>query len=104
MKFCPKCGSIMMPKATKGKNQFVCSCGFKQEAEKVVITETVKDKAPELAIIEKEEVINPIVDIDCPKCGNKQAENWEIQTRSADEPATRFFKCTKCRHTWREYK
>ncbi|RJQ19012.1 hypothetical protein C4580_05525, partial [Candidatus Woesearchaeota archaeon] len=22
----------------------------------------------------------------------------------ADEPATRFFKCTKCKHTWREYK
>jgi DNA-directed RNA polymerase subunit M len=28
---------------------------------------------------------------------------WTQQTRGADEPETRFFKCTKCSHTWREY-
>jgi len=26
-----------------------------------------------------------------------------IQTRAADEPPTRFYRCTKCGHTWREY-
>ncbi|MEK6933005.1 MAG: transcription factor S, partial [Nanoarchaeota archaeon] len=26
------------------------------------------------------------------------------QTRAADEAETRFFKCTKCKHTIREYK
>ncbi|MBI2112883.1 transcription factor S, partial [Candidatus Woesearchaeota archaeon] len=25
------------------------------------------------------------------------------QTRGADEPETRFFRCTKCNYTWREY-
>ena len=103
MMFCPKCKSIMMPKAVGGKKQFVCSCGYKQAAESVTITESVK-KAPELVVIYKEPTTNVIIDADCPKCGPVKAEYWEIQTRSADEPATRFHKCTKCGHTWREYK
>ena len=26
-----------------------------------------------------------------------------FQTRSADEPTTRFYRCQKCKFTWREY-
>ena len=103
MMFCPKCKSIMMPKVEGGKKQFVCSCGYKQAAESITITEAGK-KAKEIVVIEKEAQINPIIDAECPKCGNRKAETWEVQTRSADEPATRFLKCTKCNHTWREYK
>jgi len=103
MMFCPKCKSIMMPKGG-AKKQFVCSCGYKQAAENVTFTEIKKHKEPEVVVIEKEESINVIVDAECPKCGNRKAEYWEIQTRAADEPPTRFHKCTKCRGTWREYK
>ncbi|MHA2127645.1 MAG: hypothetical protein ACW99E_20280 [Promethearchaeota archaeon] len=39
----------------------------------------------------------------CPKCKNKLAETWQTQMRSADEPSTHFFRCTQCKHTWREY-
>ncbi|MCK4973458.1 MAG: transcription factor S, partial [Candidatus Heimdallarchaeota archaeon] len=28
---------------------------------------------------------------------------WMVQTRSADESPTRFFRCTACGETWREY-
>jgi len=104
MLFCPKCGSIMKPKKLKGKNFLICSCGYKSEPEHVLIAESPKAKPKEIVVIEKEEIINPIVDAECPKCGWKKAEFWEVQTRAADEPATRFFKCTKCKHTWREYK
>ncbi len=38
----------------------------------------------------------------CPKCTYHQAYFMEIQTRSADEPATLFFKCVKCGAQWRE--
>jgi len=40
----------------------------------------------------------------CEKCGNEEAFFYELQTRSADEPATIFFQCSnsKCRHQWKE--
>lgn len=38
----------------------------------------------------------------CPECNNHKAYYQELQTRSADEPATLFFKCVKCGHQWRE--
>ncbi len=93
-----------MPKLVDGKKQFVCGCGYRQAAESVIITEKNKQESKEVSIVEKEEVINPIVEAECKKCGNRSAEYWEVQTRSSDEPPTRFLKCTKCRHTWREYK
>ena len=39
MLFCPKCGSIMMPKEIKGKKMLACSCGHKQDAKGAVISE-----------------------------------------------------------------
>ena len=39
-----------------------------------------------------------------PKCDHKEAWFWTSQTRAGDEAETKFFKCTKCRHTWREYR
>ncbi|MCJ7650052.1 MAG: transcription factor S, partial [Candidatus Lokiarchaeota archaeon] len=48
-------------------------------------------------------IVHPIVSKYCPKCNHKEAEAWQEQTRSADEPSTSFFKCIKCKHTWREY-
>ena len=94
----------MMPKVTKSGAQLACGCGYKEEAEQVSFTEKSKHKDKDVAVIEKEHVINPIVEADCPKCKHKLAEHWEVQTRAADEPATRFFKCQKCGHVRREYK
>ena len=102
--FCPKCGSLMKPK-TNGKKMMVCSCGYKTtEVEETKIKETVsKDTRPAVEVIEKEDSAYPLVDKKCPKCGHNKAYFWEIQTRASDEPATQFFKCEKCKHTWRHY-
>ena len=45
----------------------------------------------------------PTTSIECPKCKNNNAFWWMLQTRSADEATTQFFRCTKCSHTWRNY-
>ncbi len=102
MNFCPKCGSLLIPHKTKDKLIVKCKCGYKGEAEDVVITEKI-DKQKEIEVIEKEETMHPIVDAECPKCGHDKAEFWTRQTRSADEAETRFFKCVKCGNIWREY-
>ena len=39
----------------------------------------------------------------CPNCGNTEAYFRLEQTRSADEPETRIYRCCKCNHSWREY-
>jgi DNA-directed RNA polymerase III subunit RPC11 len=41
-------------------------------------------------------------DASCPAigCANKRAYFMQIQIRSADEPMTTFYKCTKCQKTW----
>ena len=50
-----------------------------------------------------DEVTMTTVDEECPKCGHNKAFFWEEQTRASDEPETSFFRCVKCKHTWREY-
>ena len=57
-----------------------------------------------------EEVVDPaqqnagrsVVSIRCDSCGNDKAYVHQQQTRSADEGATNFYECTKCKHNWRE--
>jgi len=41
--------------------------------------------------------------VECPTCGNNEAF-WVLrQTRAADEPETKIYRCVKCSHSWREY-
>jgi len=37
----------------------------------------------------------------CRKCKSQNLNNWEKQTRSADEPMTQFFECLDCGNKWR---
>lgn len=105
MLFCPKCKSIMLPRHEGGKHVLACSCGYKCAAEKVTIAVSgAKEDRHEIAVVEKEVEVHPKVEQECAKCRNKEAYAWEIQTRAGDEPPTKFFKCTKCKHTWRDYK
>ncbi|PIN80254.1 transcription factor S [Candidatus Woesearchaeota archaeon CG10_big_fil_rev_8_21_14_0_10_30_7] len=104
MIFCPQCSSILMPKQEKGGNILACSCGYKhKETSEIKLTET-REEIKEVEVAEEEKNLNPLVEAECPKCAHTHAHNWEVQTRAADEPPTRFFRCEKCKHTWREYK
>lgn len=116
MEFCPKCGSrLEFKKAKKDEKAsltLVCpKCGFKkQELPNKVETKIGKviQHNPQqfVAVIGKEEQklrTLPTVRIECPKCENKTAYVWQVQTRSADESSTQFLRCTKCNHTFREY-
>lgn len=38
----------------------------------------------------------------CPKCGGAEAFFFQMQTRSADEPMSTFYRCCACKHQWKE--
>tara|TARA_Y100000310_G_scaffold325814_1_gene389887 strand:+ start:1237 stop:1554 length:318 start_codon:yes stop_codon:yes gene_type:complete len=103
--FCPKCGSILRPKEKAGKKVLYCSCGFSKTPEDGDTSGEIKERVEGVKKIEVIEQVDirPKVKITCEKCANKIAYYWTQQTRGADEPPTRFFKCTKCDFTWREY-
>ncbi len=87
----------MMPKNGK----LHCSCGFTQEEGKI---KDKKKKIEEIAVVENNNIeVYPKMKYDCKNCNHTEAYFWTLQTRSADEPETRFFKCTKCSTVHREY-
>lgn len=108
IKFCPKCGSMLFPtKDDKGMSWKCRKCGHVEKGkrnEKVVLKTEVKEKRT-IPVLDSEKAKKKlsVIDVDCPKCGNIGAVWWIQQTRAGDEPATRFFKCVSCNHTWREY-
>ena len=103
--FCPKCGSLLLPKKIDGKRVMACSsCNYisKNLEKSKIIEKTSKEKEVEVVEDDGSKSL-PIMDAECPKCGNKKAYYWLVQTRAGDEPETKFLKCTKCKHIWRDY-
>ncbi len=101
--FCPKCGALLVPKKDGNKKAMSCSCGYSENVEAGgTITETI-EKGKEIEVVQEDAEMLPEMEINCPKCSNKKAHYWTAQTRAGDEPETKFMKCTKCKHTWRDY-
>ena len=100
MQFCPRCGGLMLPKKSEGGYVLVCgSCGCIKKAEKLEEYKMIRqaEKEEEIPVIEEgAKPALPTTEIKCPKCGNNAAYWWLRQTRGADEPTTRFYRCTKC--------
>lgn len=100
--FCPSCKALMVPQNGK----FVCRlCGSKKAMGEHASASPVlvgRPEPKELKIIEKMDTL-PKTKVECPECKNPEAY-WRLrQTRAADEPETRIYRCVKCNHTWREY-
>ena len=74
MEFCPKCGSIL---EEKRKNYGCVRCGYTAKGRVKIISEDKIVQVKEIGVVkEKETDVFPIVTADC----------------------------SKCKHTWREYK
>jgi len=103
--FCPKCKSLLKPREVDGERVLVCeNCGYRSDSKGKIGEKRKEEKEKRRFDVAKEkEEILPKIKAKCPKCGNEEAYFWEIQTRAADEPATKFLRCTKCKHTWRDY-
>ena len=101
--FCPKCKAILvLNRATGQKECKRPNCGHSEDKRKEVITKR-KQEDKEMVVTEGIEGTLPTTKIICGKCKHNEATFYLRQTRAADEPTTRFYQCTKCKHRWREY-
>ncbi len=102
MKFCPKCEVRLK----RGGSGLACPrCGHSEAQEARPAAAAARQDVPDLNVLEGTEGREalPTIKIDCEKCGHGEAVWWMLQTRSADEPTTQFYRCTECGHTWRNY-
>ncbi|MBP2624988.1 MAG: transcription factor S [Nitrosopumilaceae archaeon] len=99
MKFCPTCDIRLK---TINSELKCIKCGHIET--KLRATQNTNIQKSDFNILENDENISlPTIDIKCEKCDNVKAVWWMLQTRSADEPTTQFYRCTKCNYTWRNY-
>ncbi len=103
MEFCQKCGIVLVKKRTR----YVCPKCKRAVKGKVKIktSEKMAEKTKVGLLKEKESNVWPVTTATCqnPKCKNKKAYYWTAQKSTMDESEVRFFRCTKCKKTWREY-
>jgi len=105
--FCSKCHSLMFPV----EGRLACSnptCGSHREvaASDSVHTKVQRSKKEhglETLVVDELTQTMPKTKAECPKCGNGEAFWVMRQTRAADEPTTRIYRCTRCSNTWREF-
>ena len=106
--FCPSCGNLLLIDTATTPIQLKCrSCNFK-----MAFQGNHRTKSHLLAPLNVESFVvsdnamnfSNKTEILCenPECGHNEAYYKEIQIRSADEPATIFYCCCKCRHRWRD--
>ena len=113
MEFCPKCGSrlILKKKKTENEIEFVLVCrkgDYTKEvayvSSKPPVANHENSKKMVTIISRNEQKLKTLstIKVECPKCENKKAYIWQVQTRGLDESSTQFMRCTKCNHTFRE--
>ena len=104
MKFCPKCDIRL--KKSSGSSSLSCpKCRYTEGQEPEIQNKTRDESKSDFLVLEENEGKDtmPTIEIECEKCGNNEAVWWMLQNRSADEPTTQFYRCTKCEYTWRNY-
>ncbi|MGD9276863.1 MAG: transcription factor S [Candidatus Pacearchaeota archaeon] len=103
MEFCPKCGAILVQKR---KNDGCPRCNYSAKGRtKIKTSEEMEEKPGQMGVLdEKDAEVLPVVSAECKKCKNDKAFFWSVQQRASDEAEVRFFRCTKCRFVWREYR
>lgn len=112
LRFCPRCESRMKQK-TEESTVKCPRCGY-SEMNQISVQENEILRSEQLGSTNVSKSSLKVLDSDapsamptttiqCTKCGNMTAYWWMLQTRSADEATTQFYRCTECDYTWRNY-
>jgi len=103
MQFCTKCGTVLVKKRLR----YSCpKCGKAVKGKiKIKTSEKMAEKTKVGLLKEKDANVWPVTSAICPnpKCKNTKAYFWTAQKSTMNEEEVRFFRCTKCKKTWREF-
>ncbi|XWS76844.1 hypothetical protein CRYUN_Cryun01aG0212600 [Craigia yunnanensis] len=110
MEFCPTCGNMLqyeLPHMGRSSRFFCPTCPYVCHLEsKVKIKRKQHLVKKEIEPIFNEEDMKTMggseTDATCPSCFFGRALFSQVQIRSADEPATTFYQCVKCKNVWSE--
>ncbi|CAL5220751.1 g2813 [Coccomyxa viridis] len=103
--FCPTCANLLLVDVESGQPLFKCqTCPYIYSVDREISREAQLKKKEVDDVLGGSDAWKNVqtTTVPCPKCGHGRAYFMEVQTRSADEPATLFFKCEECGHNWRE--
>ncbi|XP_030373186.1 DNA-directed RNA polymerase III subunit RPC10 [Scaptodrosophila lebanonensis] len=105
--FCPSCGNILIIEEDTSSHRLSCNtCPYVSKIKRKISTKTfprLKEVDQVLGGVAAWENVDS-TDAECPVCSHKRAYFMQMQTRSADEPMTTFYKCCNhlCGHNWRD--
>eukprot|EP01117_Protostelium_nocturnum_P001432 TRINITY_DN1172_c3_g2_i1.p1 TRINITY_DN1172_c3_g2~~TRINITY_DN1172_c3_g2_i1.p1 ORF type:complete len:109 (+),score=33.30 TRINITY_DN1172_c3_g2_i1:45-371(+) len=105
--FCPTCSNLLMTEHGNTTSRFFCpTCPYVFDIHKRISNKVLFERKKVDDVLGGEETWANLdqATVNCEKCGNDRAYFFQMQTRSADEPMTIFYKCTnkKCNHQWKE--
>ena len=115
MQFCPICSNSLLFNNSDNGYRFFCStCEYYYAAKHKIKTmmqtkqtdivlgpdawENVDQTSGEIYIFNM--ILKNIFLETCPKCAHPKAYYRQMQTRSADEPSSIFYRCVVCGHQW----
>ena len=103
--FCPKCGTRVTLEESSDCHRLSCqTCPYVHR----ITQSIVNRKYPKLKEVDEVLTDSTVwLNVDsteekCPKCDHMRAYFMQLQTRSADEPMTTFYRCCKCTHRWKD--
>ncbi|XP_063928479.1 DNA-directed RNA polymerase III subunit RPC10-like [Zophobas morio] len=105
--FCPFCGNLLFAQESCGKISFSCRiCPVSFPVKRKISNRTYYQVKSVDDVLGGEDAWKhcDVTAETCPKCSYPRAYFLQVQTRSADEPMTNFYRCCnpECAHNWRE--
>ena len=105
--FCPTCASLLLIEKAVDSLRFYCRlCPYVYYIKKTITSVTTCERKQVDDILGGPSAWkdSPQINAVCTKCGFDKAFYFQMQTRSADEPMTIFYKCAHliCDNTWKE--
>merc|ERR1712232_1393957 len=104
--FCPTCANLLTVEVGKRATvAFQCrTCPYIYRVEEKLTAKQMLPRKEVDDVLGGEEAWKDVdqTDAQCPSCSNERAYFKQMQTRSADEPMTVFYRCVRCTHQWKD--